>query len=289
MAYFYLFMAMMFSGLLTVGSRLYNNKNRDRASVSGLYSLLAAAAAALLWLILWCTDFSFDVRVLPYSAMFGAVYCSFTAGMLGGVKTGSTSLTALIKQVALVSVSIWGFFFWDTKFTVLTWVGLGLLLISMCLCLLVKEQKSGNHNMGKWLFYCLLILIGNAGCAITLRYQQMAFDYRHKNMFMFFAHCFAMVFCWILFRKEDKTNWKSACKSSWPFAALSGSSGAITNMFILLLVKINMSPAVLYPGVAVGGLILTTVFAIFFFRERLRLQQWLGLAFGAVALVLLNL
>lgn len=287
MAYFYLFLAMMFSGLITVGSRLYNNDNRERANVSGLYSLLAAAAAALVWLVLWCVEFSFDVRVLAYSALFGGFYCSFTAGMLGGVKAGSTSLTALIKQVALVSVSIWGFFFWDTKFTVLTWIGLGLLMISMCLCLLIKEKKT--RNMKKWLFYCLLILVGNAGCAITLRYQQMAFDYQHKNMFMFFAHIFAMIFCWFLFRKEDKTNWKAALKSSWPFAAMAGASGALTNVFILLLVKRNMSPAILYPGVAVGGLILTTVFAVFFFRERLRLQQWLGLLVGAVSLVLLNL
>ena len=67
------------------------------------------------------------------------------------------------------------------------------------------------------------------------------------------------------------------------------SSSALSNVFILLLVKCQMSPVILYPGIAVGGLIITTLIAFFGFREKLRPQQWVGLAVGAVALVLLNL
>ena len=50
-----------------------------------------------------------------------------------------------------------------------------------------------------------------------------------------------------------------------------------------------MSPVILYPGMAVGGLMLTVLFSFFGFKERLRPLQWCGLAAGAVALVLLNL
>jgi len=60
-------------------------------------------------------------------------------------------------------------------------------------------------------------------------------------------------------------------------------------MFVLVLVKQQMSPVILYPDVAVGGLIITTLFATLLFREKLQPMQWLGLFVGAVALVLLNL
>ncbi len=289
MSYLYLFMAMVFSGLITVAGRLYNNKNQGIANVSGLYTFLTPLFNALFWLVLWLTDFSFDIRVLPYSALYGITNSCFTIGMLGAIKTGSTSLTALIKQVALVGVSFWGFFFWDTRFTLLSAIGIVLLVISLALCLLVKEKKTGSYNMGKWLLYCALITVGNAGCSIVQRYQQMAFDYQHKNMCMFFGLCFATLFCLTLALRENKSNWKSAIQRSWLFPAMAGSSSALSNVFILLLVKRNMSPVILYPGVAVGGLILTTLFALLFFRERLRPQQWAGLLVGAVALVLLNL
>lgn len=289
MEYFYLLLAMTFSALITVCGRLYNNKNRELEHVTRLYSLLASISAAIGWLILWLTDFSFDARVLPYSAVYGVLYTCFTVGMLGAIKVGSTSLTGLVKQVALVGVSFWGYFFWDTQFTTISAIGIVVLLISLALCLLVKEKKTEDHHLGKWLFYALLITMGNAGCGILQRYQQMHFAYQHKNMLMFFSYVFAICFCFVFSLGETKENWKRAVKQSWVFPALSGISSAGSNLFILLLVKCQMSPVILYPGIAVGGLIITTLIAFFGFRERLRPQQWVGLAVGAVALVLLNL
>ena len=289
MDYLYLFLAMVFSALITVSGRLYNNINRQRTHVTRLYSLLTSSFAAAGMLVIWLTDFSFDMGVLPFSVLYGAGYTCFTVGMLGAIESDSTSLTALVKQVALVGVSFWGYFFWDTQFTALSVAGIVVLLISLALCLLTKEQKKDSHHLGKWLFYALLITVGNAGCGIIQRYQQMTFQYQHKNMLMFFGYLFAACFCFLFALKEDKKNWKAAAKQSWLFPALSGSSSALSNVFILLLVKCQMSPVILYPGIAVGGLILTTLIAFFGFREKLRPQQWAGLALGAVALVLLNL
>lgn len=289
MEYLYLLLAMTFSALITVSGRLYNNKNRELENITRLYSLMVSVAASAGWLILWLTDFSFDAGVLPFAVLYGVLYAAFTVGMLGALKAGSTSLTALIKQVALVGVSFWGYLFWDTKVTILSAVGIVLLLASLALCLLVKEKKTESHHMGKWLFNALLITLGNAGCSITQRYQQMAFQYQHKNMLMFFGCFFAACFCLLFALGENKKNWKKAAKQSWMFPVLSGSSSALSNVFILLLVKCQMSPVILYPGIAVGGLIITTLIAFLGFREKLRPQQWVGLAVGAVALVLLNL
>ena len=46
---------------------------------------------------------------------------------------------------------------------------------------------------------------------------------------------------------------------------------------------------IIYPGLAVGGLMFTTLVALLCFRDRLRPAQWWGLGVGAVALVLLNM
>ena len=289
MSYLYLIMAMTFSAMITVGGRIYNIKNSGRANVSKLYNMLVPCFAALSWLILLIFDFSFDIAVLPYALLYGIGYSCFTIGMLGALKVGSTSLTALIKQIALVGVSIWGFFFWDTPFTLISVLGIVLIVISLLLCLLTKEEKSESNNILKWLFFAALITVGNAGCSIIQRYQQMAFNYQHKNMLMFFGVLFSAVFCFILSLREDKTNWGAAFKSSWIGPALAGVSSAISNVFILLMVNSSLSPVIIYPGIAVGGLMITIIISLCVFKEKLRVTQWCGLLLGAVALVLLNL
>jgi len=275
--------------MVTVGSRLYSSVNNNRENVSGLFNFIVPLFASVTWLVLWCLDFSFDVKVLPYSFLYGIGYSFFTIGMLGAMKTGSTSLTALIKQVSLVGVTLWGFAFWNTKFTMISAVGLVLIVISLCLCLLTREKKEDSGNFFKWLIYVLLIAVGNAGCSIVQRYQQMAFNYQHRYMFMYFGLLFATVTCLFLSVKEKKSNWPAAFRSSWIFAAMAGCGSAFSNVCILLLIKHDMSPVIIYPGVAVGGLMLTTLISLVGFREKLRPAQWVGLGVGAVALVLLNL
>jgi len=289
MSYVFLLMAMAFSAAITVGGRLYNIRNRGAANVSRLYNMLVPVFASLGWLVFWLFDFSFDAAVLPYSLLYGIGYSCFTIGMLGALGTGSTSLTALVKQLALVGVSVWGLFFWDVPFTLTAGAGLVLIVVSLALCLVNREKKSDAHNPAKWLFYALLITLGNAGCSIVQRYQQMAFDYRHKNMFMFFGVLFASAVCLILALPEEKTNWRAAFGRSWICPALTGCSSAMSNAFVLLMIKYQMSPVIIYPGVAVGGLMITTLISLFFFREKLRPMQWCGLAVGSAALVLLNL
>ena len=289
MTYFYLFLAMTFSAFITIGGRLYNAKNADRDNISTLYNLLYAVFAAAGWLVLWLTDFSFDVRVLPYAILYSVGFTCFTIGMLGALKTGSTSITALVKQLALVGVSIWGFVFWDTPFTLLSGIGLVLIVLSLVLCLVTKDKQKQDGNLRKWTFYAALITIGNAGCSIIQRYQQSIFAYQHKNMFMFFGVFFASIVCFLLSTKEKKDNWRNTFRTSWFCPALAGISSVLSNIFILLLVKHQMSPAIMYPGIAVGGLMLTILISLLCFQEKLRRLQWWGLVIGAIALVLLNL
>jgi len=115
--YIFLFLATAFSAMITIGGKLYNNGTKQLENVSQLYNFLFTLFASTGWLVAWIFDFSFDIKVLPYSFLYGIGYCTFTVGMLGAIKTGLTSLTALIKQMSLVCVSFWGFAFWGTKVT----------------------------------------------------------------------------------------------------------------------------------------------------------------------------
>ena len=70
---------------------------------------------------------------------------------------------------------------------------------------------------------------------------------------------------------------------------LAATLNLITNMCIMLLATSALSPSLIYPAHAVLTLALTTVFSAFVFKERLGWWQWIGIAVGAVATVLLSI
>lgn len=293
MPYAYLLCAICFSAALSILGTLYNQKNADRSNVSRLYSLMTSCSVFISWLVIYAFDFSFDPGVILYSLAYGVFYTMAMLGLINALNTGSVSLTAFIKQLSLVCVSFWGFFFWNTPFTVNVAVGLILITLALALCLFTSDKKRSTESplriSFRWIVYALMLLVGNAGCSIMQKYQQAAFDGQHGSMMMAFATGFAVLISLAVASKEEKTHWAAAVKTSWYFPAAAGVSSALVNRFILLLISTELSPSLVYPGIAVGGLMLTVLVSVAVCGEKLRKQQWIGLSVGAIALVFLNL
>lgn len=293
MPYFYLLSAIVFSASLSILGTCFNTKNAGKKHISNLYNLLIGCSVFISWTVIYIFDFSFETKVLLYSAGYGICYTLAMIGHIKALKSGSVALTAFVKQLSLVGVSFWGFTFWNTPLTTNTLIGLILIAIALILCFFTGHKKENDSTLPtvtvKWLVYAVILIIGNAGCSIVQRYEQMAFDGKHGSMLMVFGTLFSAITCLIMFIREDKSNWREVAKSSWYFPTAAGVSSAILNLFIILMVSTTLSPSVIYPGIAVGGLTLTTLASVIFFKERLTFSKWLGLGVGVVALVFLNL
>ncbi|MBQ9736528.1 MAG: hypothetical protein IJV96_07080 [Clostridia bacterium] len=289
-AYLYLVGAMLGSTMISVSSTFYTKRNLLRPHVSRLYSLIVSISVTLGWLCIFLIDPSFDARVLLYSLGYGVLYTVAMLGLVGALGNGSVALTAFFKQLSLVAVSVWGFFFWNTPVTATVITGIALIVVALALCLSGKKDgvERGRITL-KWVLYILMLLVGNAGCSIIQKYQQMAFDGKHGSMMMLFATAFSIVVSFLLCLREDKTHYREAMKKTWHFPALAGLGSALLNFLVILLAVTAMSPALIYPGIAVGGFILTTLASVALFGERPTPRQWVGLSVGAVAIVFLNL
>ncbi len=294
MPYLYLLTAIIFSASLSILGTCFNAKNKTRKHVSNLYNFLIACSVFLSWSIIYIFDFSFEPRVLFYSVGYGICYTLAMIGHIKALKSGSVALTAFIKQLSLVCVSFWGFAFWGTKLTAHTGLGLVLIAIALSLCFFTGHKKADEERKTatvtlKWVIYAVILLIGNAGCSIVQRYEQMAFNGKHGSMLMVFASLFSAIVCLLLYLREDKSSFKPVIRDSWYFPAAAGISSAVLNLFIILMVSTTLSPSVIYPGIAVGGLTITTLVSVIFFKEKLKVSQWLGLGIGVIALIFLNL
>ena len=281
-------------GGLSVFAAFYNRKNANRPNVSRLYTVMVTIAALLGWGVLYALDFSFEPRVLLYSLFYGVGYATAMLGVVGALRAGSVALTAFVKQFSFVFVSIWGYFFFPGEhFTWQAGLGIALIALAMFLCL-VAGKKTGKEEgrpavTVRWLLYAVMILGGNALCSILQKYQQIAYPGEHKSMMMIFGVAFAVLVAILFSLGEDKTHWRVAAKSSFHFPLFAGVCSAVLNLSILLLATSEIfSSGFVFSALAVGGLVVTLVADLVFFRERLSLRQWLGMVIGTGALVFLN-
>ena len=243
----------------------------------------------LFWVVLFCFDGGADIRVVPYALLYACFYGGCTIAVVYALRTGPIVLTTLIKQLALICVSVWGFFFWDDPFTIPVAIGLLLVVIALWLCLYNKKKEKTQDFNFKWLIYVLIVFVGNAGCSIVQKTQQMHFDGQYGNFLMLLTTALVTLVCLAMYLKSDKTKLRGVLKTTWYIPVLSGISNALLNLFIIVLTTSVLSPSLIYPVMAVGGIMVVTLFSTTIFKEKMHWWQWLGVIIGCVAMGILSI
>ena len=283
MNYLYLFLSVLCVASTNVIGKRYNQKNAHRVGASSIYNLMLLSAVFSCWLILFLRNPSFDVGVIPYSLAFALCYTLCHIGTINALRLGSVMLTSLFGKLSLILVSVWGFFFWNQKFTLAAGVGLLLTALSLFLCLYRgRGEKNAKPNLG-WILCLTLVLFGNAGCSIVQRNQQVKFVGKYGSFLMLVATGVSLLVFFLLYLRSDRSDSRIIAKTSWGLPVTAGVANALLNLLVIILATSPLSPSLIYPTLAVGSLILITLCSLFVFKEKMRPWQWLGVALGVVA------
>ena len=289
MPYLYLVGAVIFASSESIFGAYYNKKNEGRKDSSPLYSLLSMVSVFLFWTIMFCANLSATWNVIGYAVLFAFFYTLCNVCMIRALKIGPIALTSLFVQLALVWTTIWGFVFWDAKFTILIAIGLGLVMIAIWLCLYQREKEGKECKISiQWLIYAVLSSLANAGCSITQRTQQIQYDGQYGDFLMLIATLISVGICLLAYLKSDKTDSLLILKKTGYLPIFSGIFNGVLNLFVILLAMSTLSPTLIYPVIGVGGLMLTTIISTLVFKEKMRWWQWMGVLVGTIAVVLLS-
>lgn len=289
MEYVYLILSVFLVASTNIIGAFYNKKNNKKQDVSALYNLLLLLAVFVCWLILFLVNKEYELLVLPYSVGFALCYTMCNVGIINALKTGPIMLTSLFCQLSLILVSVYGFFFWNEPFSWLIGLGMVLTIVSIFLCLYNGKNKTENKVNARWILYILMALLGNAGCSIIQRSQQIAYQGKYASFLMVSATFFSLIFCLIIYLRSKKIDTKDVLKTSWYYPVLAGVLNAVLNLFVILMVSSSLSASLIYPVLAVGSLIIITLFSLSVFREKLRWWQWMGVLLGVCATALLSI
>lgn len=291
MSYLYLVLSVFFISAGNVCGGYYTRKNGDKIAPTPLYNLLMIATVFLGWTIAFLFDFSFDAGVLAYAIPMGICFSLTVYANLEALKYGPVSLTSLFLQLSLIGVTIWGFFFWNAEVTALAVVGLILTVCSIVLSLYEKPDKSGGEKKGinaKWLIFAVIMLCGNATSSILQRTQQTKYDGKYGNELMVFAMGIGLIAFAVMYLAGDKTHSAVLLKQLGWLPVAHGITNFGLNLFVIWLATSEISPSLIYPVISVGGIAVGSLASVVLFKERLKPWQWVGIAVGAVAVVLLS-
>lgn len=286
MEYGFLALSTVLVASSSISGALFNRKTGSRQSTAG-YTLAVMLSALLSWAVIFAPKPEANWRVLPYALAFAVCFAVTNAALVGALSCGSVAVTSLILQLSLLGVTVWGFLFWNTPVTWPVCIGLGLIAISLWLCLRPDKRKTQAKPSGKWLVCVALVFLGNAGCSIVQRTQQMRFAGKYGSFLMLLAMAFSVLFCLAACLKSGKAAC-SGLRRAWPYPMAAGVSNAVLNLLVIALAGSSLSPGLIYPVIAVGGLTITTLCSALLFREKLQGRQWFGVALGVVAVVLLS-
>lgn len=288
MPYIYLIGAVVFASSESIMGACYNKVNKKMKDSSSLYSFLSITSMFAFWLVIFFADFSLNWNVIWYALLFACFYTLCNVCMIRALKIGPVVLTSLFMQLSLVGTTVWGFIFWDSKVTVFILLGLVLVVVALWLCLYQGKKEESKIN-AKWLIYALLAFIGNAGCSITQRTQQIHFNGMYGTFLMVLAMAISAVICLADYLKSDKINSVQILKKTWYIPTFAGIFNGVLNLCVILLASSALSVSLIYPVISIGSLMLTTIFSAIVFREKMYWWQWVGVFIGMISVGILSI
>ena len=282
---------------VTMSKMVYkSNQQKNPESGALLFSAFCCIFACIFFLCSGGFKFEFNSAIMPYVISFGASYGTATVATYFAIKTGSLSLTSLITSYSLVVPTVYGLLFLGEDGSILFYVGLVLLLISLMLIGMKGDKKSDTKTEDKpkitpiWVLFVSLAFIGNGLCSTFQTAEQRAFMGAYKSELMILSLLIVSLTLFVMALIFERDKLSVTLKKSIPFAFLYGMMNGAVNLFVMMLTGSGrLSAAVIFPTISGGGIITTALVGIFIYREKLTKWQDLSLILGTTAVVLMNL
>lgn len=260
-----------------------------RKSSCGTYSFAAVSTlvAMVFFVISSGGNLHFSCSYLGYAIGFGISYSAFMIFSLLAIRTGPLSLTALVISCSLILPALYGLVILSEPISL--WLILGIILLLAALALINLEKKNEEKRIClKWLIFVTLGFFSNGFCSILQKAQQLSASSELRDEFMVTALFLAgiLLLCCALLT-ERKTLPANLVKGL-PWYTLCGGANGMVNLLVLVLSKTTPA-SVMFPIISAGGILMTFLVSVLFYKERLSAFQLLGILFGAAAAVFLSL
>ena len=283
-------MAACLSGALF--KKVLTDKYESGKVVNHIYNAIVSFIAAICLLIVSNIN-GVSVFTILLALAFGLVTALQSITFLQALEHGPLSYTSVIMTLSTIIPALSGAIFWQEVIVPVQIVG----IVLMMACFVLSVDTSGEKKKAntKWLIYCAIAFLCTGAIGLMQKVHQTSEYKMELDAFLVIAFVFSFIYSgvnwFILSRNKKNTENKSGKPSILTLIpvilmVISGICVAANNNLNLYLSGV-IDSAVFFPIVNGGHLVLTTVTAVIFFKEKLSVKQWIGIFLGIVSVVLL--
>lgn len=239
------------------------------------------------------TEFSFSVFSVLLGALLAVANILSLEGLLQAQACGSFAYTSVIVALSAIIPSMSGPVLFGEKVTFSQFAGIALMVI----CILLSPAKDeGDKRLFslKWLLFCAVAFVFSGAVGVVQKIHQN--NAVHKaEMPALLLTCFFVSFALsgirlITERGRIKKSGESLNKLTLAvllFPAVSGLCFAFPHTINLFLSG-RLASVVFFPTINLCPMLLTMLYAVFGFKERLTAKQWAGIAVGILSTVFVS-
>ena len=233
------------------------------------------------------TGLTFTTEMLPYAVVAGVLYCSASLLTYLALQYGSFAISMLILSYSLVITILYGLIFLNEPATAFTYIGFAVIAISLYL---VRADSKGEEKKVsfKWLVCIIISTLGSGFFGVVQKMQQLKFDDKITNEFMVVCLGISALSLFVIGFIKDGKDCAYILKKGSPYAITAGLSNGANNMLGMILYTV-MAISISSPTRAGVKTVVSFLVSYLIFKERFLKRQIIGVALGALGVVLLNL
>jgi drug/metabolite transporter (DMT)-like permease len=241
--------------------------------------------AAIISLVLFFIDESATVSLnaVVFGFFLGLFFVGAFFSFAKAVSISGTALATVSSRLSVIVPIVLSIIFYNEIPGLLRYIGFGFTLITILL-FYMSIRNENNSQQEKHLFYLMLVLLGVGIADFGMKIFEMSWLQSDKSFFLFSLFFSAFLFSTAIIKVKGIKYEKSTF--------IRGAVVGVPNMFssFFLISALTQLPAIMvYPVTNIGIIILTTILANIFWKERLNKYGLLSLLAGIAAIVLLGI
>ncbi len=263
----------------------YNKNFSDKPL---FFSCIGVLATLIYFIVLSSGKFTFLCEILLYVIPFSICYTTAYICSIYAIRYGPLSITSLVISCSVVVPLIFGVAFLKEPISLFLAIGIALLFLSIAL-VSKSSEKDNTKITPRWIFHITATFFSNGICMSIQKLFQIRYTDTFSNVFMILSLAITFLFILVVAFIHERNGFKESVKSKsvvWPI--LCGAGNGVANHLTLMLAVI-LPASILYPIQSAGGIILTAVVSLVFYKEKLSAYQKLGFVFGVLAIILFNI
>ncbi len=269
-------------------SKRYSMTNATLWSFNVLQSAVCMCTIAAIYAL---SAVPFRFSLFSFGLGVAMALCNiFSAyGTLKALSLGTFAYTTVIISLSAIIPTLSGLFFGET-ISPAQYVGIAL----MAICIILspdKKQNSKRAMNGKWLLWCVVAFMSSGGVGIIQKIHQKSEHRAEMPTLLLTGFALATVFALcMLCSSRKQAHFETPLpkrKSMFWIPLICGVCFAFPHTINLVLAG-RLPAVIMFPVVNLCPMILSMLFALLFFKERLSVMQWVGIGTGILSTVFVS-